>query len=93
MFISHRWGERANRQGFEHFCVKHDLDRAHIDEKIGFANQVLRQGPLFTRCRRPVRRALARVGLARVESALALALFAVERVVNRIFIRPGPTTL
>jgi hypothetical protein len=84
-FLSRRWGERANRQSFEHFLATYGLDRSHMSA-IGFANGQRR--PIFGQ----VRRAVGRLGVPRFERAVDYGLHLIERRVNRQFVRPGRTT-
>jgi cellulose synthase/poly-beta-1,6-N-acetylglucosamine synthase-like glycosyltransferase len=83
-FVSRRWGERANRQTFEYFLDKYDLDRAHLSA-LGFAN--CQRRPIFGAVRERVGR-LGGGGLAR---AVDYGLHRLERPVNRLLVRPGRT--
>jgi hypothetical protein len=89
-YLIRRWSERANQASFEHFCVKWDLDRQLIAERRAFSNNLRRVA--FERWRRPIRRPLERLGIAKLESGIALVIFRIERVLNRLLIRPGPTS-
>ena len=84
-FISRRWGERANRQSFEYFLDKYDLDRSELTA-LGFANAQRR--PMFG----SIRQVLGRLGSDRLERALDYGLHLLERPVNRLLVRPGRTS-
>ena len=89
-YVARRWGERAVRTSFEHFCAKHDLDRSHIPRSGSFSTDQRRF--IFARVRRPIQRPFDWLGVGKVESAAAHVVFRVERLLNWLFIRPGPTT-
>jgi hypothetical protein len=84
-FISRRWGERANRQSYEHFFAKHDLERTHITA-LGFSNGLRR--PLFGR----VKRLVSKLGIEKLTKAVDYGLHRVERPINRLLVRPGRTS-
>jgi GT2 family glycosyltransferase len=84
-FISRRWGERANRQSFEYFLEKYDLDRSELTA-LGFANAQRR--PMFG----SIRRVVGRLGSDWLERALDYGLHLLERPANRLLVRPGRTS-
>ncbi len=83
-FICRRWSERANRQSFDHFFAKHDIDPSH-GSAIGFANGLRR--PIFG----PVKHLVAKLGIDKLTKGVDYGLHLLERPVNRLLVRPGPT--
>lgn len=82
-FLSRRWSERANRESFERFVDRYDLDRSHLSA-LGFVNGLRR--PLFGWARA----ALSRVGAPGIGRKVEYALHRLERPVNRFLVRLPP---
>lgn len=84
-FMARRWGERANRQSYEHFYAKHDLDTSSA-ANIGSANA--RRRTIYE----PIRSAVAKLRVRPIERGVAFVLYRLDRLVNHLFIRPGRTS-
>lgn len=83
--LSRRWGERANRQSFEHFFTKHGLDRRDMTA-LGHAN--CQRRALFG----PLQAVVAKPGVKVLEKLVMKPFYVVERGFNWLFVRPGRTS-
>jgi hypothetical protein len=83
--LSRRWGERANRQSFEHFFTKHGFDRRDMTA-LGHAN--CQRRPIFG----SLRAVAAKPGVPLIEKLVMKPFYVVERGLNWLFVRPGRTS-
>jgi GT2 family glycosyltransferase len=85
VFLSHRWGERANRKSFEHFLAKHDFDRADLSA-LGFVNGIRRANTGV------VKQAVAdKLPGKKPGKAFMKPFYAVERTLNWLLVHPDDT--
>jgi GT2 family glycosyltransferase len=85
LFLSHRWGERANRKSFRWFLDKHDFDDGDLSA-LGFVNGIRRANT------GAVKHAVAdRLPGKKPGKAFMKPFYAVERTLNWLLVHPKAT--